>query len=780
MSTSPKPASVHALVEQSVLTACLRVAPQWALDELVAVNPFTGQVDDSITVVDARLRRCVGDGVLPGPAALADAWKAQRFDLEDLRAAASACGLDEAQVQQTAAQLAAPDTAPVVQGQRVQGIAERFQAAGLGPWPQHLIDHVASFLAAQAHAGVSRFPVAGGVGPWAGWLAYVRHDRALAAWGLPGFSAWAATIPTEPKAARAWLLGQLHVAEAEVQDYAQHLLGGIQGWAGALRRSTWLSGGIDAVADLLTIRLACEAGLAALHPRASAALQSPLIPTAVAASPAAMLPMVAAEIGYRRRSLLPLIESSRVAVPVTERPAAQMVFCIDVRSEPMRRAIEAADPGILTVGFAGFFGVAATLEQGSGTRAQCPVLLTPQHRVGLAVQQPPRFIGKLLGHLRRAAGGGFAYMETAGFASAAPLISETLGLGRTVHLGDADACNDPEHAAPIDLSSISAENLVALATTILTHVPLEGPPARLLVLCGHDSSTANNPQAGGLACGACGGHGGGSNARAAAAILNHPQVRAAIPAIPTDTVAVAAIHDTARDRVILLDRALVPASHHPDLERFERAVTAAGATAGARRAATLPGLAAGDAEVALDQRVRDWAEPRTEWALAGCAAFIAAPRAWTKNLDLGGRVFLNSYDPAADASGATLELILTAPVVVASWISWQYHASVSCPTRFSSGCKTIHNPVGGVGIIQGNRGDLAVGPATQSVHDGHESRHDPVRLAVVIAAAPEAIDAVLARHPGVGALFNHGWLGLSALAPGRLQRRLGPGQWIDG
>ncbi len=304
--------------------------------------------------------------------------------------------------------------------------------------------------------------------------------------------------------------------------------------------------------------------------------------------------------------------------------------------------------------------------------------------------------------------------------------------------------------------------------------------ARLLLLCGHDASSANNPQAAGLSCGACGGHGGAPNARLAAAILNHPAVRDALGrVIPADTVAVPALHDTSREQVVVLDRARVPASHQDDLARLEAALAAAGAAARARRAARLPGLAGGDPAEALARRTRDWAEPRPEWGLAGCAAFIAAPRAWTRGHDLDGRVFLHSYDAVQDPDCTTLELILTAPVVVASWIAYQYHAAVVAPHRWTSGRKTIHNPVGLHGVIQGNQGDLAVGPAWESIHDGDGTRHDPLRLEVAVAAEPAAIDAVLARHPAVAALFDHGWLGLSALRPGTLLKRRAAGAWVE-
>jgi uncharacterized protein YbcC (UPF0753/DUF2309 family) len=74
------------------------------------------------------------------------------------------------------------------------------------------------------------------------------------------------------------------------------------------------------------------------------------------------------------------------------------------------------------------------------------------------------------------------------------------------------------------------------------------------------------------------------------------------------------------------------------------------------------------------ERAANWAEMRPEWGLAGCAAFIAAPRGATAGATWR-TAFLHSYDWRADEGFATLELILTAPVVVASWISLQYYGS---------------------------------------------------------------------------------------------------------
>ncbi len=113
-----------------------------------------------------------------------------------------------------------------------------------------------------------------------------------------------------------------------------------------------------------------------------------------------------------------------------------------------------------------------------------------------------------------------------------------------------------------------------------------------------------------------------------------------------------------------------------------------------------------------------------------------------------------------------LELILTAPVVVAHWINFQYWASTVDPSRFGSGDKTRHNVAGGsLGVYEGAGGDLRIGLAQQSVHDGTRFVHDPMRLGVYLEAGEAAIDAVLAKHAHVRALVEHEWLFLYRIDP---------------
>ena len=103
-------------------------------------------------------------------------------------------------------------------------------------------------------------------------------------------------------------------------------------------------------------------------------------------------------------------------------------------------------------------------------------------------------------------------------------------------------------------------------------------------------------------------------------------------------------------------------------------------------------------------------------------------------------------------------------MVVASWINLQYFGSTVDNRLFGSGDKVIHNVAGLLGVHEGNGGDLRTGLPFQSVHDGREWRHEPLRLAVIVEAPAESIDKVLARHGHVADLVANGWIHLFVLS----------------
>ncbi len=332
--------------------------------------------------------------------------------------------------------------------------------------------------------------------------------------------------------------------------------------------------------------------------------------------------------------------------------------------------------------------------------------------------------------------------------------------------------------APRLVDGLSAEAKAATAATVLTAMSMTEDFGETILLLGHGAHVTNNPHESAYHCGACGGQTGEVSARLLAQLLNDPETRAGIAAhgieLPEGTHFVAGLHDTTTDHIQLFDDNACMSSER--LTQVKSWLAGAGQLARAERAAKLPGASAAN----VAKRATNWAEVRPEWGLAGCAAFIAAPRACTATADLEGRAFLHSYDWKADKSFGTLELILTAPVVVASWISLQYYGSAIAPDTFGGGNKLIHNVVGGIGVVQGNGGRLRPGLPQQAVHDGERLVHEPLRLSVMIEAPADAISEILSRHPSVQDLFDHGWLHLFALKEGQIASRYLPGnKWCD-
>ena len=493
------------------------------------------------------------------------------------------------------------------------------------------------------------------------------------------------------------------------------------------------------------------------------------------------------------------------------RPAVQAVFCIDVRSETFRRALEKVAPGVETLGMAGFFGMPmeyVPLARGQGG-PRCPVLLAPGLTVhetvgGATAQQQADIATRRRRRLRAigqwrwfklAAVSSFTFVEAMGWKFAGKLIADSLGFTRPeAHPAERgiDAAALTRLAPDITPSTANdratgmpLETRVALAEGALRAMSLRQQFARVVLFVGHGASSVNNPHASGLDCGACGGHAGDANARVAAAVLNDREVRQALAGrgtvIPDETHFLGALHDTTTDQLTIFDTDGLPATHADDLARLQASLAEAGRVTRRERAAILTLHDRRSIENQVPARSRDWSEVRPEWGLAGCASYIIAPRSRTAGIDLEGRAFLNSYDWQRDDGFRTLESIMTAPMIVGAWISLQYYGSTVDNRVFGSGNKVLHNVVGKLGVLEGNGGDLRTGLPWQSLHDGKRYVHEPLRLSVVIAAPLDAINAIVARHEAVRHLFDHGWAHLFAFGdkPGSMHRYTGHLTWED-
>ena len=690
------------------------------------------------------------------------------------------------------------------------------------------------------------------VGPWAALRADAGAlDRALR---VRGAGPAVAALPEDPAAAVCVLLDHLGVPDADRVPLLARLISARAGWTGHLawrdRYGVPVRIGADATADLLdavAVRLTLQGiVLDAVAPglvdadgavpdpepvdrapalaRAASAADMELsglgvdearsllgAVDAVDAAGAGLLRVMAWEDAHRTPVLHELATRARELVDVSGSahqpggPDAQLVTCIDVRSERLRRHVESLGPWE-TFGHAGFFGVPVTHVSPDGaTTERCPAIMRPSHTVHETAGTTGRAawasvdVHESAGAVESRPVAPFALAEGAGWIvgpisllrTAFPALWDRLSSRVRVVAGapERGALGLVQDDGNLDGGAFSVAEAVSLAGDVLRGTGLLDP-APLVVLCGHGGSAQNNPHLAAYDCGACGGQVGDVSARMLAQLLNDPRIRAGLTdagiTIPAETWFVAALHDTTRDRVTVLDRELVPAWVVPRLERFEQDLCRAADAVALERVDTLPGAPRtrrlGAVRRHLDRRAADWAQPRPEWGLARNAAIVIGPRSLTTGLDLDGRVFLQSYRPDLDPDGAALEGMLTGPLVVAQWINAQYWFSTVDPVRFGAGDKTTHNviapPDGHAaplsGVLTGARGDLRVGLPWQavSVHAPVDGRwrespvHEPVRLLAVVCATPAAVDAVLARAPQVARLVMGEWIALTVVDPG--------------
>ena len=473
------------------------------------------------------------------------------------------------------------------------------------------------------------------------------------------------------------------------------------------------------------------------------------------------------------------------------RPLAQAMFCIDVRSEPFRRHLESLG-NYETIGFAGFFGIpirCRALNQHHETD-QVPAVVEPKYTVHEVVREDQKIqlvkhnsgatilsaISEMLDDMKFHVLTPYIMVESIGWFFGVQLFGRTLfpeayrkwqtrikkvivppvGTQMTVD------------RIPDDLG-LTREEQCATIETVLRMMGLTKNFARLVLVCGHTSTSDNNPYEAALNCGACGGNSGKPNARLLAAMANKPYVREHLAkngiVVPEDTHFVGALHDTTTDAMELFDIEDLPDTHRQDLEQLEQKLKEAALRTNHERCIKLPGATKDPSHAAkeVSRRAGDWSETRPEWGLAGNAAFIIGSRALTKDINLEGRVFLNSHDYRLDPTGALLEGLIMGPMVVGQWINAEHYFSTTDTEVYGSGSKIYHNVVGRFGIMSGPQSDLRSGLAWQSMMNGELPYHEPLRLFVVIEAPRQRISEIIERQPELKQLCDNEWIHLMAI-----------------
>ncbi|PSP75401.1 DUF2309 domain-containing protein, partial [Halobacteriales archaeon QH_6_68_27] len=299
-------------------------------------------------------------------------------------------------------------------------------------------------------------------------------------------------------------------------------------------------------------------------------------------------------------------------IDTSGRPDAQLVFCIDTRSEIIRRHIEATGD-YETHGYAGFFGIPMEYQgyDADVSVDVCPPILDSQHHItdfptdDDTQARHDRRSGiraaadEVIEILEANAATAYGYVETAGSGYGLSLAARTLVPGHVHDLIDAAAGLVPDehefceplvhhhHTYSGDLPvGLTHEEKVEYAATAFELMGFE-EFSRLVVFTGHASETANNPYDSSLDCGACAGNPGGPSARVLAKICNDEAVTAELRDrgfdIPEDTIFVAGQHNTTTDEVALFADDM-PESHADDIARLRTDLARARENATAERA----------------------------------------------------------------------------------------------------------------------------------------------------------------------------------------------------
>lgn len=663
-------------------------------------------------------------------------------------------------------------------------------------------------------------------------------------WPLPGaaqglFAAWRALAeddPLLPRTVRAALAACPWTRDAvleealaglddpsAVQFLEDHLMA-LPGWAGLLRWQGRQDGDeLAPLLDLLALRLALAPALPATATRVvdSADTRTALLALAVqggftpdrfraldAARQADWLALAAAcderacerlllealERGYRRDLRQRLAEARATTACAAQAPVAQLVFCIDVRSEPLRRALEASGP-FATFGFAGFFGLPVRTRAVAArhSHAACPVILEPRAEIREILPLPEAAarrqadteaataLESTVRQLKQDPLASLALPELAGLLQGLRMAWQGLLPARWRQaLTPARARAETVLSLPAQAGKngdlpqgLTPAQQVEWTAAALRGIGLWRDFAPLVAIVGHGSRSTNNPYAAKLDCGACGGTSGAFNARLLALLCNQPAVRAGLReqgiVIPDATRFIAAEHITSLDTLEWLAPPPDEGEAGAAWQQLNAALPGVSAALRRERLSQLPAADTRQTAPALAEawrRASDWSETRPEWGLARNAAFIIGRRALSTRADLGARAFLHSYDWRDDSDGSVLASIVAGPVTVGQWINLQYFASTVSPERHGSGSKATQTVTAGVGVMQGNASDLLPGLPWQAVMANDATPwHLPQRLLVVVEAPATHVEQLLATQPGFARKVRHGWLLLASLDP---------------
>lgn len=800
------------LIQHSIAQACNSIAPTWPLDQFIAVNPYWYMVDRPFEEISVNLGLTCNSQLSMPKKYYRELWNTNVITHEHLLKALSETDsknvIDDLITELESYDLAS-ESLPLLSDQ----IDLSRNLSHEVPWSLSITHQISQFCASYFDHDQADWHLTADENLYNSWRRVIAKDYGVSLlMHAPEIRKRVALLSNNSNELIELVINALSIDKEHLSIFLQTVLMRINGWAAWCSHLHWqaqLKGTEDnRLVDLLAIRLAWEYLIddGMRHPQSDwyqwQKQWKELINRSNEHQQYLPVWQRAHEISYQQ----PLVESlaKSKAVDRTTQVKVQAAFCIDVRSEVYRRALEKVDSTIKTLGFAGFFGLPISYKPigTEASRPQLPGLLHPalevaetcgdKHHDNNVINQRINNLDKHKdwSFFTRQPASTFTYVESLGLTYLGKLIQRSLLKNKSIqNLDQKGLTNDQVSKLKFELPEtidFNFESKLDMTEKILRAMSLTTNFAPIVLFVGHGSETDNNPHASGLDCGACCGQTGEVNARTLATILNDTKVRDGLKTrninIPAETLFVAGLHNTTTDEVTLFEIDCISENHVKDITKLQKSLSLAGQEARRERSTSLGLSDLQDDPVNLFKAIKiksnDWAETRPEWGLANNASFIVATRNRTQDINLNGRTFLHDYRWQDDIDNAVLELIMTAPMIVTHWINMQYFSSTVDNEKFGSGNKLLHNVVGGrIGVFEGNGGDLRIGLPIQSLYNGKSWMHSPLRLSVFIEAPKEAIENIINKHEVVHQIVNNKWLHLFHMQDGIISR-YSKNEWI--
>lgn len=823
-------------VDEALASAFSRLAPAWDVRDFVAVNPFFGMKDKPFLDTINYVQAATGASLLPKLSYFKEQYNSGvildddlEFAIKQLESEKNANFSPSVDKKLLLSLLETPK--PIKGRISLKCLSDIYDEDNYSHMTGLLTKEVSKWAAAYFDEGQSLWKMPGKERNfYYAWKNLARRDPTLDKKGFK-MRALASSLPAGATQAIHFLfdhyLKVLDLDQEELTNYFYRLICTVQGWASYFQKFEFeaqRSGDYSAlqkiggIVDIVAVRMAYDVALLEFIGDKAQLKASLKINGKTSSSSSAAVArlrgmqdlenyryvwLLASENAYRRQVLKQIAFDSEdsdknsnqtLQKPQDNLPSSQMAFCIDVRSEVMRRHIEQSLSNVQTIGFAGFFGVPIAVKGLAHAKAdhQCPVLLnaavtvtekSSDFRSKVKSAKKSKLLEKkkhlsvsyfkMRKNIQSAVNSCFSFVEAVGLAYFFKMLRVSSGLHKpNIDVASPGLTKEEMKKIRPDVTAVDFDTKFQFAAGALKNMSLTENFSKYIFLFGHGSESANNPYASGLDCGACAGHNGLHNSRVLVDILNDKDIRAKLSDqginIPAESLFLSGWHNTTLDELDVDMDPDLSSSQVSEIQAINSKLELAEQQCRKERSEHLSfcrELDQKSLKKQLFKRANDWSEIRPEWGLSRNASFVVARRKLTRTANFSGRSFLHDYDSAKDSELSVLELIMTAPMIVTNWINMQYYASTVDPDKFGSGNKSTHNVVGQIGCVQGNSGDLLGGLSQQSVWYDGKYFHQPLRLQVFIEAPTSDIDQMINKHDVVRDLVANSWLNLVSMDP---------------